>query len=445
MFLEENDSQFLRIQSEFRTSTGVNTDTRTASAGQLFFALKGENFNGNLYAAKALQAGCIAAIVDEKDSIPERDDRYILVPDALQALQSLAQWHRRKWACPVIGMTGSNGKTTTKELIKCVLETTHDHVHATDGNLNNHIGVPLTLLAARAEPDVAIIEMGANAQEEIALLARIAEPNIAVITNIGRAHLEGFGGESGILKGKGELFDYMRQSRAEGPVFVHAGHPKLMGISDDLERHLYGTAGHAPFVKSVLNEHAFTWTGPSGTEHGPIEVQIPGHHNRENMMTAIAIGLHCGASEAHASEAVANYVPTNNRSQWTSTERNRLLLDAYNANPSSMQAALNSFQQLATDAKRGSQAVCILGDMAELGRFTASAHEEILDLAQKLDLTTYTVGPCFQKAACNRRNVISFPDTASAQAHFISSPLKGKQILLKGSRSIALEGLAAVL
>lgn len=445
MFLEENDPQFQRIQLAFEKSSGVSTDTRAASNDQLFFALKGENFNGNLYAEKALQAGCNAVVVDEDACIPEGDERYILVPNALHALQSLARWHRRKWACPVIGMTGSNGKTTTKELIKCVLETAHSNVHATYGNLNNHIGVPLTLLAARNEPDVAIIEMGANAQKEIALLAQIAEPNIAVITNIGRAHLEGFGGEEGILKGKGELFDYMRRQRPEDPVFVHVAHPKLLGISVDLKRHLYGDAGYPPFISSALNEHTFAWTGPSGSDHGPIEVNIPGNHNRENIMTAIAIGLHCGATEAEASRAVAEYTPTNNRSQWTVTDHNRLLLDAYNANPSSMQAALNSFKQLTSNAALTDDAVCILGDMAELGSFTASAHEEILDLAIELGLRTYSVGPCFLRAAQDRPAVQPFPDTQSAMAHFTDTPLSGKQILLKGSRSIALEGLAEVL
>lgn len=445
MFLEDSDPQFQPIQSLFQSSTGVSTDTRTAADGQLFFALKGENFNGNMYAANALEAGCIAAVVDEPDSIPAGDQRYILVPDALEALQSLARWHRRTWTCPVIGMTGSNGKTTTKELIKCVLETAHSHVHATRGNLNNHIGVPLTILASRTQPDVAIIEMGANAQEEIALLARIAEPNIAVITNIGRAHLEGFGGEEGILKGKGELFDFIREEGPTSPVFVHAAHPKLMRISEGLQRTLYGIEGHAPFVAEVQDEQVFTWVGPSGEAHGPISVNIPGSHNRENILTAIAIGLYCGATEADASLAVSNYTPTNNRSQWTHTEHNRLLLDAYNANPSSMQAALASFQRLALEAAAASQAVCILGDMAELGAFTDSAHEEVLDLALELGLDTYAVGSCFQRAAKGRHGVITFPDTAHAAAHFAETPLKGKHVLLKGSRSIALEGLVEVL
>jgi UDP-N-acetylmuramoyl-tripeptide--D-alanyl-D-alanine ligase len=443
MFLPEENPQFRAVQARYLESDGVTTDTRTAGPGQLFFALKGDQFNGNTYAGRALEAGCIAAVVDEPAVAATGDDRFILVPDALAALQSLARWHRRTWSCPVIGLTGSNGKTTTKELVKCVLETNHTHVHATHGNFNNHIGVPLTILAAKSEPDVAIIEMGANAQQEIALLAEIAEPNIAVITNIGRAHLEGFGGEEGVLKGKGELFDFIRNHQPESPVFVHGAHPKLIAISEGLHRRLYGTEGHAPFVHEVLSEQAFSWQGPSGEVHGPIHVQVQGDHNRENIMTAIAIGLHCGADEVQASNAVAQYTPTNNRSQWTQTPHNRVLLDAYNANPSSMRAALSSFHRLTTET--GKASVCILGDMAELGDHTEAAHLEILEFAHGLHLKTYAVGPHFQHAASTRADIQSFGSTAEAIAHFKGASLEGYDILLKGSRSIALEALLPVL
>ncbi len=445
MFSKDSDPQFEAIQAHFDASTGVTTDTRAAGAGQLFFAMKGENFNGNTYAQQAIDAGCIAAVVDESERIPVDDARFILVPNALEALQSLARWHRRRWSCPVIGLTGSNGKTTTKELMKCVFESAHSHVHATVGNFNNHIGVPLTLLAARTEPDIAIIEMGANAQQEIALLAQIAEPNAAVITNIGRAHLEGFGGEDGVMKGKGELFDFIRNERPGCPVFVNGNHPKLMKLSEGLNRKEYGTPLAAPFVSEDHAEDAFTWVGPSGAPHGPLKVHIQGEHNRENIMTAIAIGLHYGVTESACSQAVESYEPNNNRSQWTTTPRNRILLDAYNANPSSMRAALTSFKRMVDEAPEAGTPLCILGDMAELGEHTAAAHQEILAFALELDLYTWAVGPGFEKAAKAHANVLAFTSTKQAAAHCKATALTSHRILLKGSRSIALEALVEVL
>lgn len=445
MFLPDSDPQFEAIQSHFDASTGVTTDTRAAGAGQLFFALKGENFNGNVYAQQAIEAGCIAAVVDEKEYTPLGDPRFILVPDALAALQSLARWQRRKWSCPVIGLTGSNGKTTTKELMKCVLEAAHSNVHATVGNFNNHIGVPLTLLAARTEPDIAIIEMGANAQKEIALLAEIAEPNAAVITNIGRAHLEGFGGEEGVIKGKGELFDYIRNARPESPVFTHGNHPKLLHLSEGLNRFIYGEPSSAPFVGEVHAEDIFAWVGPSGTSHGPFKVHVQGEHNRENIMTAIAIGLHYGVTETACTQAVATYQPDNNRSQWTSTPHNRILLDAYNANPSSMRAALTSFKRMTEEGTTEGTPLCILGDMAELGAHAAAEHKKVLAFANELALPTWTVGPCFNKAAQAFENVLAFENTKEAAAHCEATALVNHRILLKGSRSIALEALVEVL
>ena len=445
MFFSDSDPQFKAIQFQFEASTGVTTDTRAAGVGQLFFALKGENFNGNAYAQQAIDAGCIAAVVDESEHIPVGDPRFILVPNALEALQSLARWHRRKWSCPVIGLTGSNGKTTTKELMKCVLEGAHSRVHATVGNFNNHIGVPLTLLAARIEPDIAIIEMGANAQKEIALLAQIAEPNAAVITNIGRAHLEGFGGEEGVMKGKGELFDYIHNEKSECPVFVNGNHPKLLKLSKGLNRHEYGVSSSAPFVSAVQAEDAFAWVGPSGASHGPLKVHVQGEHNRENIMTAIAIGLHYGVTETACSHAVESYEPNNNRSQWISTPRNRILLDAYNANPSSMRAALTSFKRVVNETPGAGKPLCILGDMAELGEHTAAAHEEILAFAVELGLQTWAVGPGFYQAAKAYTDVLAFSNTKEAAAHCKATALADHRILLKGSRSIALEALVEVL
>ena len=242
MFLSNDFSGFSLIQKAFASSTGVTTDTRTARAGKLFFALKGDHFDGNQYAKQALEKGCVSAIIDDPVIARELDGA-ILVDDVLSALQSLARWHRRKWKCPVIGMTGSNGKTTTKELLKAVCKSRFPGIQATLGNLNNEIGVPLTLLSAGDDPDFVIVEMGANAQKEIALLAKIAEPTHGIITNIGRAHLEGFGGIEGVIQGKRELFDFFRAESTkptEGvSVFVNASHPVLVDVSHSLQRALF--------------------------------------------------------------------------------------------------------------------------------------------------------------------------------------------------------------
>jgi len=441
-----DDTVLLNLQEAYKRSDGITTDTRTAGPGQLFFALKGENFNGNEYALQALNAGCYAAVVDDAALAKEHDHRFILVPNALQALQSLAQWHRRQWSCPVIGLTGSNGKTTTKELIKCVLDSGFNHVHATHGNLNNEIGVPLTLLSCTEEPDVAIIEMGANAQKEIALLASIAEPTIGLITNIGRAHLEGFGGKEGVLKGKGELFDFFRESMNPYVVFVHAADAKLMQISKDLDRLTYGISDLAPFVCEVISESKFSWMDLNGQKHGPVTVQIAGQHNRENILSAIAIGLHLGISSIECSTAIERYFPTNNRSQWHQTKSNRVLLDAYNANPSSMHAAFETFQKEA-NTEGHSAGLCIIGDMGELGTFAENAHAEILDAAIQRGFEVVTVGPLFAKAATQSaaQDVTVFLSTALAFSHFEQHPPSHRRILLKGSRSIALETLLKVL
>ena len=447
MLLSNDDPALLRLLDVFQRSEGVTTDTRTAGPGQVFFALKGDNFNGNTYAHQALQKGCSAAVVDEVDLVNQDDPRYLLVPDVLIALQSLARWHRRQWTCPVIGLTGSNGKTTTKELIKCVLEAGFPHVHATNGNFNNEIGVPLTLLASPKEPDVAIIEMGANAQKEIALLASIAEPTMGLITNIGRAHLEGFGSEDGVLKGKGELFDFFRKSGDADTVFVNAADPKLMRISHDLKRYLFGLAGHAPFVREVMSENPVHMGRFKRSNTWPMNVQIAGQHNRENILSAIAIGLYLGISSTECTTAIERYLPTNNRSQWHHTNSNRVLLDAYNANPSSMHAAFETFQKEASTGQDHSNGLCIIGDMGELGAFAEEAHMEILDAAIKRGFDVVTVGPLFARAAEQTmgQNVTVFSSTALVCEHFEQHPPFQRSILLKGSRSIALEALLKVL
>lgn len=445
MLIPPPDQSFIQIQAAFLESNGVTTDSRKLEPGKLFFALRGEHFDGNKFALDALKQGCQAAIIDDIQ-LADMDARLIWVPDSLAALQALARWHRRKWTCPVIGLTGSNGKTTTKELLKTVFGKSYPLTFATAGNFNNEIGVPLTLLSMPQNPQMVIIEMGANAQGEIALLAEIAEPTHAVITNIGRAHLEGFGGEEGVKAGKSELFKYLRHAAPALPdscVFVHAGHENLLEVSEGMERRLYGTPGFPPFIIEQSSESTFQWQDREGNILGPTSTALTGSHNMENMMTAVAIGLHFNISSERCNEALLEYEPTNNRSQWTQTQENRVLLDAYNANPSSVIRALDSFAKPET-AYSSFPSICILGDMAELGAYGPAAHLEVLEHAIGLGLTVWTVGPLFS-AASNGREIHSFPHTDEVQAFLSKSPLRQCRILLKGSRSMALESLIDVL
>jgi UDP-N-acetylmuramoyl-tripeptide--D-alanyl-D-alanine ligase len=445
MLMDATNSALAQIDAAFQQSNGVTTDTRHASPGKLFFALKGDRFNGNEFALQALEAGCTLAVVDDA-TVSQQSERCIEVKDVLIALQSLAYLHRSRWNFPVIGLTGSNGKTTTKELLYAVLKTAFTHTYATRGNLNNHIGVPLTILEIPVEADMAIIEMGANAQGEIAELARIAQPTHGVIINIGEAHLEGFGGIKGVIKGKQELFRYFEHPGSRGErVFVHANHPILLEISTALERTCYGNPAHPPFIQTTAsNDRAVTWIDVDGSMQGPLNPYITGHHNHDNMMTAVAIGRHFGVSAAQCSQAIEGYNPNNNRSQWRQTERNLVLMDAYNANPSSMSTTLEHFAHTEESGKEPS--VCILGDMAELGDFGREAHERILGLAVGLGLDVWTVGPLFQHAASNQSGPIkSFDNTESAAAALKLAAWSDRRVLLKGSRSIALEQLVDLL
>lgn len=443
MFSAPNPTAFALIQKAFAASSGVTTDTRTASADKLFFALKGENFDGNLYAKEALAKGCIAVVMDDP-TLSQHLENAILVEDALKALQALAQWHRRKWDCPVIGLTGSNGKTTTKELLKMVCQNRFPGIQATHGNLNNEIGVPLTLLSISNDPDFVIVEMGANAQGEIGLLAQIAEPTHGIITNIGRAHLEGFGGLDGVIKGKSELFHFFRSSTNASQtdqisLFVNANHKVLAEVSQSIPRLFYGSQEHPPFVSSVQDDFTMSWTDLEGIQHGPLHCHISGEHNFENMMTAAAVGLHFGVTAQDCSRALSAYAPDNNRSQWMKTKSNQVLLDAYNANPSSMESALTFFERMGKTSNERTPLVAILGDMGELGTYAGSAHDDVLAMALEKGMHVITVGPIFHRSAQKHANVQSFSTTAELKLHLEHQPVHGKKVLLKGSRSIALE------
>ena len=413
---------------------GVTTDSRMCGEGMIFFALKGENFDGNKYAQDAIDSGCVASVVDT----PELKDieGMFYVEDVLTALQSLAREYRRTFDIPVLGLTGSNGKTTTKELTAAVLSQKFK-VHATKGNFNNHIGVPLTLLSAPRDTELLVVEMGANHVGEIADLCAIAEPTCGLITNIGRAHLEGFGGIEGVKKGKGELFDFLRLSQ-DSTAFVNANHKALLEISDGLTCRYYGSAEHAPSSRFIEGgERRLVWA-EGGEESEALPVQLEGDYNLDNITTAIAVGLHFNVNRELIGQAISNYTPSNNRSQTTTTGRNTVLLDAYNANPSSMTEALNSFAKNIKGDK-----LVILGDMRELGEYSHEAHKEIVGLCERLGLEALYVGEEFY--AVTDGGAKYFATTDDLKRVLEVEVVKGKTVLLKGSRGMRMEQLLPLL
>ena len=353
----------------------VTTDSRNCPEGSLFIALKGESFNGNAFAGKALETGCAYAVIDESEYAIEGDQRYILVDDCLQTLQQLANYHRRQLGTRVIGITGTNGKTTTKELISAVLSQSHNILY-TLGNLNNHIGVPSTLLRLKAEHDLAVIEMGANHPGEIKFLSEIVEPDCGIITNVGKAHLEGFGSFEGVIKTKGELYDFLRKKEGS-TVFIHHDNAYLMNIAEGLNLIPYGTeddlyvngriTGNSPYL-------TFEWKAGKDGKSYQVQTQLIGEYNFPNALAAITIGRFFGVEDAKINEALSGYTPQNNRSQLKKTDDNTLIIDAYNANPTSMMAALQNFRNMEVPHK-----MLILGDMRELGAESAAEHQKIAD------------------------------------------------------------------
>ena len=398
----------------------VDTDTRTIRPNTIFFALKGDNFNGNKFASKALKTGATFAIIDEEKY--KTEENTILVDDVLSTLQQLANFHRTQLGIPIIGLTGSNGKTTTKELINVVLSKKMK-VTATKGNLNNQIGVPLTLLSMTPKTEIGIVEMGANHQKEIELLCSICEPDFGYITNFGKAHLEGFGGFEGVVKGKSELYTYLKNNNK--PAFINpedkiqiekSVNLKAINFIKDLE-----LIEVNPFVK-------FSFKG------NKIQSNLIGKYNYTNIAAACTIGEYFKVSEAKIKEAIENYFPTNNRSQIIEKIDNKIILDAYNANPSSMKVALENFHSLKDKNK-----TVILGDMFELGNDSLKEHQSIVDLATSLDFThIYFVGQHFYKTNSELR---IFKDYDDLNSFIKNNPLKLQSILIKGSRGMRLERL----
>ena len=387
-----------------KESLCVSTDTRNLPAGCVFFALHGERFDGNKFAKQALESGASLAVIDKPEyDLPEGT---LLVPNTLLALQDLAREWRRELALPIIGITGTNGKTTTKELLATVLSTKYN-LHYTQGNLNNQIGVPLTLLQITRAHEMAIVEMGASHPGDIKELVDIAEPNYGLITNVGRAHLEGFGSFEGVQQTKKELYDYLREH--QGFIFRNTDNPYLAQMAGDLKTVAYTTG-----------------TMPSGTN-------LVGEYNAENVSAAICVGEYFGISREQALEAIRQYVPTNNRSQKMQTLRNQLIVDAYNANPTSMQAAINAF--------KGD--TYILGAMRELGEYSHLEHQNIVNmLAERKADNVFLVGEEYLQTTSPYP---VFENVEQLHQYLQQQPLKGKNILLKGSRSTQMEKLLDIL
>ena len=409
-----------QLYTAYTNSTGVTTDSRKIESGALFFALHGASFDGNDYAIAALEQGASSAVIDRKDildSNPDYAERLFLVDDTLQSLQALAQEHRRRLAIPIIAIAGSNGKTTTKELVSRVLAEKFE-VSTTKGNLNNHIGVPLTLLAMTAETEFGVVEMGASAQGEIALLCSIAEPNYGILTNIGLSHLEGFGGVEGIRKGKGELFDHLNENG--GRAFVPQEDAVLCEMASSRED---------------LAVEYYSRTIGEG-----FKSNLTGDYNRYNIAVAVEIGRYFGIADERIAEAILSFSPDNNRSQAVKTERNQLVVDCYNANPSSMEVALDNIATMEAEHK-----VLILGDMLELGEWSAEAHLNILHkadgVAERIILVGREFADAFQASEGLTADYTLYPTTAEALVALEKNQISGALILLKGSRGIALEKL----
>lgn len=430
-------SELYRI---FLQHTQITTDSRDCPKGSMFFALKGESFDGNAFADKALELGCAYVVIDEKQFAKENDNRYILVDDCLATLQQLANYHRKQLGTKIIGVTGTNGKTTTKELISTVLGEKYNVLY-TLGNFNNHIGVPKTLLRLTKEHDIAVVEMGANHPGEIKTLVNIVEPDYGIITNVGKAHLEGFGSFEGVIKTKGELYDFLR-TKAGSVVFIDNENEHLAKISHDLNLIKYGTAnsdslcanGKVVSCAPFLN---FEWRHGADKWH-EVQTHLIGSYNIYNMLAAACIGLYFDVTPEQIDHALANYVPSNNRSQLTVTAHNKLIVDTYNANPTSMNAALKNFRDMDVDHK-----MAILGDMRELGDVSAEEHQKVVDFLKDNGIeNVWLVGDEFGKTNCEFRK---FKNVDDVKAAIKEKQPEGYYILIKGSNGIKLFQLPELL
>lgn len=424
----------------YREHPLITTDSRDCPQGSIFLALKGETFDGNKFAGSALQKGCAYAIIDNPEY--NTDDRCLLVDDTLQTFKDLAREHRRRFAIPVIGITGTNGKTTTKELLAAVLSERFN-VHYTQGNFNNDVGVPKTLFQLGPEHEIAVVEMGASHPGDIKTLAETAEPTCGLITNVGRAHLQGFGSFDGVKRTKGELYDFL--IGRDAPLFINADNADLMGMA--AERNATniikygGVSSECLSVRGKVIDCApflrFSWHADGGEEHC-VTTNLIGSYNIDNMLAAVTVGLHFGVTEEQVCHALENYMPNNNRSQMTVTPHNHLIMDAYNANPSSMKAAIENLCAMNVPAK-----MAILGDMRELGEVSGEEHQRVVDMLKAKGLCeVWLVGEEFGKTDCTFRK---FRDIEEVKAEIAANRPTDKYILVKGSNGIRLFTLPELL
>lgn len=421
------------LYERFVTSKGVSTDSRKITKESIFFALKGENFNGNQFAEQAIEEGANYAVVDEP--VDNTSEKIIKVNNVLETLQQLANYHRNQFTIPVIGITGSNGKTTSKELIATVLGSALK-VHYTQGNFNNHIGVPLTLLAMPKETEIAVIEMGANHIGEIAALCKIAEPTYGIITNIGKAHLEGFGGYEGVLRGKTELYDHVLQNGET--VFINSQDSVLSNMAKRFKAPVMYPAASDFFTCSFVEASPYVVFEVDGASY---TTQLIGKYNYNNIAGALTIGKYFKVPLQGAIEAVCNYVPSNNRSQVVKTKTNTLILDAYNANPGSMKASVENFAEMKAETK-----TVILGDMLELGVSSQEEHEAIGQLVYDKGFNSaFFCGKEMRNAARKCIGSMYFEKKEELAEYLKANPIKDSTVLIKASRGMGLETLVELL
>ena len=419
----------------------ITTDTRKLEKGAIFFALKGDNFDANTFAQQSIDAGCAYAIVDSENV--SNGTTILLVPHVLETLQQLAKYHRQQLKFPVIGITGSNGKTTNKELIHAVLSKKYN-TYATKGNLNNHIGVPLTLLSLTKEHEMAIVEMGANHQGEIAMLSDLSDPDYGMITNIGKAHLEGFGGIEGVKKGKSELYKHIKQKN--GKIFINGDDPVLLELSEDLHKIYYGENSdfdvHGKlFLNSEFVEFKWNLKHENADNKSLVKTHMFGQYNFINLLCAVCIGNYFGVNENDINDALSSYIPEMNRSQVKKTASNTLILDAYNANPSSMSLAIENFNKQVSGNK-----IMILGDMLELGEYSEQEHEKIITQIEECEFKkVFFVGVQFFRLKDKFNKFLFFKNIEELQADVSTTKISDSTILIKGSRGIRLEKIVDIL
>lgn len=430
------DKQIEAIHEAFLRCEGLSTDSRECGNNSMFCALKGERFDGNVYVEDVLSKGASFAISDNKDLA--NNAKVFVVNDTLKALQDLALFHRRYLGIPIVAITGTNGKTTTKELVAAVLSKKFK-LKATAGNFNNHIGVPLTLLSMDKSLQMGIVEMGANHIGEIDFLCRIAEPNYGLITNVGKAHLEGFGSFEGVKETKGELYRYIQ--KAEGSIFINADNVHLIEMAKGVEgRITYGCSAGEITGKAVRNNPflSLEW-GVNKDDVNAVDTNLIGAYNLENILASIAIGHYFGVATVDINTALSEYEPTNNRSQFIKTEKNQIIMDAYNANPSSMKVAVQNFAQVNEDNK-----VLVLGGMKELGKDSLHEHKELIDLIASSNFNRVLyVGDEFASLLQDTDDYYADSDALIEQLK--KHPLKAAYVLIKGSRSNKLEQLLSYL